>query len=106
MTKNEQIDEMAQIICGRCEDGTCLIDRTSCDSICNWARQAAVIYSSGYRKIDDNCAVITKDELKQYKVQAVREFAEKVKMAFYYEFDEIIPSIMSDRIDELIKEYE
>lgn len=37
---------------------------------------------------------------------SVKEFAEKVKMAFYYEFDEIIPSIMSDKIDELLKEYE
>ena len=64
------------------------------------------LYNEGYRKIDDDCAVITKAELKQYKVQAVKEFAEKVKMAFFYEFDEIIPSIMSDKIDELLKEYE
>ena len=35
---------------------------------------------------------------------AVREFAENVKMAFYYEFDELIPSIMADKIDELVKE--
>ncbi len=45
------------------------------------------------------------DTIEQVK-QAVKEFAEKVKMAFYYEFDEIIPSIMSDKIDELLKEYE
>ena len=36
--------------------------------------------------------------------QAVEEFAERVKMAFYYEFDELIPSIMADKIDELVKE--
>lgn len=36
--------------------------------------------------------------------QAVKEFAERVKMAFYYEFDELIPSIMADRIDEIVKE--
>ena len=36
--------------------------------------------------------------------QAVREFAERVKMAFYYEFDELIPSIIADKIDELVKE--
>lgn len=36
--------------------------------------------------------------------KAVKEFAEKVKMAFYYEFDEIIPSIMADKIDNLVKE--
>ena len=38
--------------------------------------------------------------------QAVKEFAERVKMAFYYEFDELIPSIMADRIDELVEEVE
>ena len=36
--------------------------------------------------------------------EALKEFAERVKMAFYYEFEELIPSIMSDMIDELIKE--
>lgn len=35
---------------------------------------------------------------------AVKEFAESVKMAFYYEFDELIPSTMADKIDELVKE--
>lgn len=25
-------------------------------------------------------------------------------MAFYYEFDELIPSTMSDKIDEIVKE--
>ena len=29
---------------------------------------------------------------------AVKEFAESVKMAFYYEFDELIPSTMADKI--------
>lgn len=32
---------------------------------------------AGYRKIDENCAVITKEELKLYKEQAIREFMEK-----------------------------
>jgi hypothetical protein len=32
------------------------------------------------------------------------KFAERVKMAFYYEFDESIPSIMADKIDEIAKE--
>ena len=35
---------------------------------------------------------------------AVKEFAESVKMVFYYEFDELIPSTMADKIDELVKE--
>ena len=40
------------------------------------------------------------------KVQVVREFAERVKNAFYAEFNEIIPSVMANKIDELVKEYE
>ena len=36
--------------------------------------------------------------------QAIKAFGERVKMAFYYEFDELIPSIMADKIDELIEE--
>lgn len=40
----------------------------------------------------------------EVRKQAVIEFAERVKMAFYYEFDELIPSIMADKIDELVKE--
>ncbi len=43
---------------------------------------------------------------KEKKAQVVREFAERVKNVFYVEFDEIIPSVMADKIDELVKEYE
>lgn len=35
---------------------------------------------------------------------AMKEFAERVKMAFYYEFDELIPSTMADKIEEIVKE--
>lgn len=95
MNKEQQIEQMAKII----NELYCVYTTTETDI-------AEGIYQAGYRKIDENCAVITKAELKQYKVQAVKEFAEKVKMEFFYEFDEIIPSIMSDKIDELIKEFE
>lgn len=36
--------------------------------------------------------------------KAVEDVAERIKMAFYYEFDELIPSIMADKIDEIVKE--
>ena len=35
---------------------------------------------------------------------ALKQFAERVKMEFYYHFDELIPSIMSDKIDKILKE--
>ena len=43
-------------------------------------------------------------EIKTAVTEAVKDLAEAVKMAFYYEFDELIPSIMADKIDELVKE--
>lgn len=36
--------------------------------------------------------------------ELLKEFAERVKTAFYEEFDELIPSIMADKIDEIYKE--
>lgn len=35
----------------------------------------------------------------------LKAFAEEIKMAFYYEFDELIPSIMADKIDEIAEKY-
>lgn len=36
--------------------------------------------------------------------KAVTDVAERIKMAFYYEFDELIPSTMADKIDGIVKE--
>lgn len=36
--------------------------------------------------------------------KAVEDVAERIKMAFYYEFDELIPSTMADKIDGIVKE--
>lgn len=44
---------------------------------------AEILYNAGYRQIDENCAVITKAELKEYKRQAVKEFAERLKEKAY-----------------------
>lgn len=49
---------------------------------------AEKLYDAGYRKQSDT----------------VKEFAASVKLAFYYEFDELIPSIMADKIDALVEE--
>lgn len=40
---------------------------------------AEALYNAGYRKIDESCAVIMKAELKEYKRQAVKEFADELK---------------------------
>lgn len=36
---------------------------------------------------------------------ALQTLADKIKLEFYYEFDEIIPSVMANKIDELVKEF-
>lgn len=57
-----------------------------------------------------NAVVLTrKEKLKEVNdlvKEKLKKFAERVKMAFYYEFDELIPSIMADKIDEIAKELE
>lgn len=52
-----------------------------------------------------------KEEIKgkSFYEKGLKDLAERIKLDFYYEFDEAIPSIMSDKIDksveELLKEY-
>lgn len=38
------------------------------------------------------------------KKELSEKLAERIKNEFYIQFDEIIPSIMADRIDEIVKE--
>ena len=77
MNKEEQIKEIKQTMVRSCNINRLYFEQMAED-----------LYNAGYGD--------TK--------QAVKEFAKRVKMAFYYEFDELIPSIMSDKIDELVKE--
>lgn len=67
---------------------------------------AEALYNAGYRKIDENCAVITKAELKEYKRQAVKEFAERLKKRtiLYSGINVKYEAITADVIDELLKE--
>lgn len=51
-------------------------------------KEAQAIYTAGYGNV----------------AQAVKEFAEWLKLEFYQEFEELMPSIISDKIDEHIKE--
>lgn len=62
---------------------------------------AKIYYNAGYRKIDDNCAVITKAELKEYKRQAGKEVLESLKEASSRVYPEYIPDI----IDEYLENY-
>ena len=80
---------------------------------------AEALYNAGYRKIDENCAVIMKAELKEYKRQAVKEFADELK-AIIAEKGTLVRDYTGDKlvlrceidvdevnaeIDKLLKEY-
>lgn len=96
MTKQEQIDAIAKIV----DEMYNVITMTAEDI-------AEGLYNAGYRKIDDKCVVITKDDLEIYKKQAVKEFAEKLKERLnlgLYEWQ--YAKVNSKVIDELLKEYE
>lgn len=71
-------------------------------------RIAEALYNAGYRQIDENCAVITKAELKEYKRQAVKEFAEKLKNVIHErDYVQGYAEIgLIEEIDKLLKEYE
>lgn len=123
MDKQKQIEEMARdfgdkkgydcrVITDCCKE--CIL---RCD--CMPYSYAEGAYNAGYRKIPENAVVLTREqyekdlaierELGERKASRARKetaekFAERVKMAFYYEFDELIPSIMADKIDEICKE--
>ena len=76
MTNQERIEEMEKVIPEKIKDP---LDNSRYIIFGKSLRReiARIYYNAGYRKIEDDCAVITKAELNQYKVQAVKEFAEK-----------------------------
>ena len=83
----EKIDEHFPNCRDFCQDGKkCFIKNGLADCV-NCTRVVALL-NGGYGDVR----------------AAVKEFAESVKMAFYHEFEELIPSIMADKIDELVKE--
>ena len=90
MTKNEQIDEIADII------------------NCSWNTKSAssALYNAGYRKIDDDCAVITKAELGLYRRQSLKEFAEMLKECAKSCKESGYDGINEEDIDLILKEYE
>lgn len=57
-------------------------------------------------RVMENAVLDNFEDLRNNDVkEAIRTFAEDIKLEFYQEFDEIIPSIMADKIDELVKKY-
>lgn len=107
MNKQKQIAEMAKVVCECCienEEFTCEFVSQPCIFAKTFAETS---YNKGYRKLDDHAIMAlrkAKDMEERIRKETAEKFAELVKMAFYYHFDELIPSIMADKIDEICKE--
>lgn len=111
LTKNEEMlfrrgHNLPSKMCDRCKNAMAEIERLK-DMCANCSMLKGKIetiselneqieyWQRGYNNL--------RQELKTAKAEARKELAEQIKMAFYYEFDEIIPSIMADKIDELVR---
>ena len=53
---------------------------------------------------ENECLKAENAALRENRIKAVKDVAERIKTAFYCEFEELIPSIMADKIDEIVKE--
>lgn len=101
MTKQEQIEAMAHIMCEYYNKGFCAKgDITEiCEDMpyCCYKNDAEALYDAGYRKVDEQ------------RKQAVKEFAEKLKKRSYC--DNVFMDgkwhryVFVDEIDELLEEY-
>lgn len=92
MDKQKEIEKMEFIISTTvhdCEQKDCIRNcQFAKQKDCKYFRAAKDLQAKGYGNVR----------------AAVEDVAERIKMAFYYEFDELIPSRMADKIDELVKE--
>lgn len=55
-------------------------------------------------KAEIEALIAGQETLQKYVSEVLPKFAERIKLEFYREFDELIPSIMADKIDECLKE--
>jgi hypothetical protein len=54
MSKENQIEEMARIICRDYNGGICATDGFVCNYNCEWTQIAKHLYNAGYRKQNEN----------------------------------------------------
>ena len=109
MDKEQQIEEMARVACEHFDFDMLNQPCKKCksyDKHCYTIRQAEILYNAGYRKIDENCAVITKAELKEYKRQALKEFAQMLEECAKSCKKSGYDGIDEEDIDLILKEYE
>ena len=90
MDQQQEIEKMAFSICPMPQTVEYITDCAKCgyNGDCPRQKYAKKFMEKGYGNVR----------------AAVEDVAERIKMAFYYEFDELIPSTMADKIDGIVKE--
>lgn len=104
MTDNEIIKalECCKSSVASCEECPMYVEGVLCHGY-ELNKKALDLITSQQAEIERLKKYNTEVAYKHYN-DGIKEFADRVKMAFYYEFDELIPSIMADTIDNLVKE--
>ena len=111
MTDNEIIKALEYCLSGKDYDTACM--KCPIEPICEsdaillkYAldlinRQKAKIESLKHRKTE---LQIRNQELQHEKSEAIKEFAENAKKECYATYDEVLPSLFADIIDNLVKQ--
>ena len=74
MTKQEQIEEMAKFMHYKAHGKDKDCDNEKCEMCwCSCKNDAELLYNAGYRKIDDNCLVLSREEYKRITTELVTE---------------------------------
>ena len=101
---NKELDTIKVVMIVHDDDGERYVSyddyKEFTDRLGKIARQRKVRIEQLEKLLDDRCDSC----IERTRKETAEKFAERVKMAFYYHFDELIPSIMADKIDEICKE--
>lgn len=100
MTKQEQIEEMANYYCEYCKKQT---GEKFCEHIddksCNIFFEAELFYNAGYQKIPEDSVVLSREEYKRLLDNAIRVDMEYLDHELAKERKETAKEILSDLLD-------
>lgn len=100
MTKQEQIEEMANYYCEYCKKQT---GEKFCEHIddksCNIFFEAELFYNAGYRKIPEDSVVLSREEYKRLLDNAIRVDMEYLDHELAKTRKETAKEILSDLLD-------
>ena len=120
MTKQEQIEEMAKFMHYKAHGKDKDCDNEKCEKCwCSCKNDAELLYNAGYRKIDDNCIVLSREEYKritkelvteQRATEIAKEYFEKMRKETAEKFlqlayDRCLEKSFIKKVEELAKQF-